>query len=182
MSARAGSAVTSAWFRTASPCRSQWLSATGRPSACCCRCAHLSPANAAGAALALGASVAHALGRPKGPTDHKIQDKQQLKWWVLTGSNRRHSPCKGGLAGQLRKQAICRDCNCLILLVVYRSKTEWLDGRCDRRAQLSIRRSRESPAELHNCLSRDYREVAPLRDAFVIFPASSKLRSGNSMS
>jgi Phage integrase family len=58
------------------------------------RYAHLSPANAAGAAQAVGTSVAHALRRRKNPTERKLQAERQLKWWVLTVSNRRPSPCK----------------------------------------------------------------------------------------
>jgi hypothetical protein len=101
------------------------------------RYVHLSPANAAGAARAVGTSVAQALRRRKNPTERKLQAERQLKWWVLTGSNRRPSPCKGDPAGQSRVSVESRYCNRLIPLATKLTETCGLDGRCDRRAQES---------------------------------------------
>jgi hypothetical protein len=68
------------------------------------RYAHLSPDNAAAAARTVGTLVAQALKGKKNRPERKRQSKPDLDWWVLTGSNRRPSPCKGTVDAMLPVQ------------------------------------------------------------------------------
>jgi hypothetical protein len=73
-------------------------------------------------------------------------------WWVLTGSNRRHSPCKGGPVGQLR--ILTSGSNLQLSESVGDDVFENLCGRTavaivqHRRALESTTESRRNPAEL----------------------------------
>jgi len=89
------------------------------------------------------------------------------KWCALTGSNRRHSPCKGGPESGTVSISKWRECKCLISGEFVTGWGRPLQVSSPEEHGESLVRSRETPAKVPVCFLRDsYRR----RDALTIVP------------